>query len=144
MTTIAASINSNTVKAFPDFAIRDKLGNGIITLDTEKKQLLFLTKKSETASCIVIDLNDLNGCSVIKEYSSIKAGDSSRNKLRRFLKNIFFKLRSDNGPVTLSVYNARQDLNADVRIVESKAKKWQRIISKFLKNKVHAKSLSAH
>jgi hypothetical protein len=106
-------------------------------LDTEKKQLLFLTKKSQTASCIVIDLNDLSRCSVTKEYHKIKAGDLKRNKLVRFLKNIFLNLYSGNKPVTLSVYNAREDSNADVRLLESRAKKWQKIVSKFLKDKVH-------
>jgi endonuclease/exonuclease/phosphatase (EEP) superfamily protein YafD len=135
MTMIAAPFNGDTVNTFPDFAIRDKLGNGVIALDAEKKQLLFLTKKPETASCVVINLNNLNAFSVTKEYSSIKAGDLKRNKLRTFLKNIFFNLRSDNGPVTLSVYNAQQDANADVRLLESKAKKWQNLVSKFLKSK---------
>lgn len=137
MTTIAASLNNKTENTFSGLTIRDKLGNSIIALDAEKKQLLFLTKKSQTASCIMIDLNDLNKCSVTKEYHSIKAGDLKRNKLFRFLKNIFLNLHSGTKPVTLSVYNAQQDSNADVRLLESKAKKWQNIVSKFLKDKAH-------
>ncbi len=139
MTTIAASLNNKTENTFSDFTIRDKLGNGVIALDAEKKQLLFVTKKSQPASCLIIDLNNLNRCSVTKEYHSIKAGDLKRNKLHTFLKNIFFNLRSDNGPVTFSVYNAQQDSNADVRLLESTAQKWQKIVSKFLKNKGHKK-----
>jgi len=90
-------------------------------------------------SCRVIDLNSLNSCSVTKEYSNIKAGDLKRNKLSRFLKNIFLNLRSGNEPVTLAVYNAQQDSNANVPLLESMAKKWQKIVSKFLKDKAHKK-----
>jgi hypothetical protein len=137
MTTIAASLNNATENTFTGFNIRDKLGNGLIALDAEKQQLLFRAKKLQTASCLIIDLNNLSRCSVTKEYHSIKAGDLKRNKLYRFLKNIFLNLHSANRPVTLSVYNAQQDSNADVRLLESKAKKWQKIVSKFLKDKVH-------
>jgi hypothetical protein len=135
MMTIAASPKNKTQNLFPDFAIRDKLGSNVIALDAEKKQLLFLINKSQTVSCRVIDLNSLNSCSVTKEYSNIKAGDLKRNKLSRFLKNIFLNLRTGNEPVTLSVYNAQQDSNANVPLLESMAKKWQKIVSKFLKDK---------
>lgn len=135
MTTIAVSLNDYAMNTFADFKTRDKLGSGMIALNTEKKQLLFLTKKPQTASCLIIDLNKLSGCSVTKEYESIKAGGLKGNKLRRFLKNIFFNLRSNSDPVRLSVYNANEDSNADVRLLESKAKKWQTIVSKFLKDK---------
>jgi len=141
MSTIAASFNNSVINTFPDFNIQDKLGNSIIALNTEKKQLLFLTKKTQTPSWLTIDLNNLNRCSVTKEYHSIKAGDLKRNKLVRFLKNIFLTLHSRDRPVTLSVYNAQQDLNADVRLLESKAKKWQHIVSKFLKDKVHKNNM---
>lgn len=140
MTTIAASLNNKTKNQFPDLIIRDKLGNGKITLDIAKKQLLFLTNSTQTASCLVIDLNTLNRCSVTKEYDTIQAGALKRNKLCRFLKNIYLNLESGNEPVTLVVYNANQDTRADVRLLERKAKKWQSIISKFLKDKVQKKT----
>ena len=120
---------------FPDVTIRDKLGAGVITLDAEKKQLLFQTKDSHNVHCLVIDLDSLNGCSVTKEYNSIKAGDLRTNKLHKFLKRIFLNLRSLNGPVSLSVYNAQNDLHADVKLLESKAKKWQSIVARFLKTR---------
>ena len=130
--------NENILRnVFPDVTIRDKLGEGVIALDAEKKQLLFLSNGRETASCLVIDLNSLSGCSVTKEYSDIKAGDLKKNRLHKFLKNIFLNLRSLKGPVKLSVYNAQNDLHADVKLLESKAKKWQSIVARFLKNKVH-------
>jgi hypothetical protein len=141
MATIAASLNNKPENTFSGLTIRDKLGNGVIALDAEKKQLLFLTKKSQTASCIVIDLNNLSRCSVTKEYHKIKAGDLKRNKLVRFLKNIFLNLYSGNKPVTLSVYNSQEDSNADVRLLESRAKKWQKIVSKFLKDKAHTNKI---
>ena len=137
MITIAASLNGNTEDPFHGFPIRDKLGNGVIALNAEKKQLLFLAKESQTDSCLIIDLDNLNGCSVTKEYHSIKAGDLKKNKLGRFLKNIFLNLRSKNGPVTLPVYNVQQDVHTDVPLLESKVKKWQSIVSKFLKEKTH-------
>jgi hypothetical protein len=71
MTMIAASLNNKAENRFPNLTIRDKLGNGVIALDAEKQQLLFLTKKPETASCIVIDLNNLNaffGYKRIQQY----------------------------------------------------------------------------
>lgn len=136
MTTIAVSLNDNAINTFADFKTRDKLGSGMIALNSEKSQLLFLTTKPQTDSCLVIDLNKLNGCSVTKEYESIKAGDLKGNKLSRFLKNIFFNLRSGNDPVKLSVYNSEENPNADVRLLESKAKKWQKIVSTFLNDKV--------
>lgn len=121
---------------FSDVTIRDKLGAAVIALDAQKKQLLFQTKDSHNAHCLVIDLDSLNGCSVTKEYDNIKAGDLKANKLHKFLKRIFLNLRSLNGPVSLSVYNAQNDLHADVKLLESKAKKWQNIVARFLKTKV--------
>jgi hypothetical protein len=53
--------------------------------------------------------------------------------LHKFLKTIFLNLRSLNGPVKLAVYNAQNDLHADVKLLESKAKKWQNIVARFLK-----------
>jgi uncharacterized pyridoxamine 5'-phosphate oxidase family protein len=135
MKTIAASPGNKTQHLFSDYTIQDRLGSNVIALDAEKKQLLFLTNKSQTMYCRVIDLNSLNSCSITKEYSSIKPGDLKRNKLSRFLKNIFLNLGSGNEPVTLPVYNAQQDSNANVRFLESMAKKWQKIVSKFLKDK---------
>jgi hypothetical protein len=137
MTTIVASLNNRTKNRFPDLTIRDKLGNGVITLGAAKKQLLFLANSNQTASRLIIDLNTLKKCSVTKEYDTIQAGALKRNKLGRFLKNIFLSLRSGNEPVTLAVYNAQQDTREDVRLLERKAKKWQSIISAFLKDKVH-------
>lgn len=147
-TTLAIPFNGGMVNAkdlfnnenlsrnvFSDGTIKDKLGANVIVLNAEKKQLLFQTKDSQ-AHCVVIDLNSLNGCSVTKEYDNIKAGDLRTNKLHKFLKRILLNLRSLNGPVSLQLYNAQNDLHADVKLLESKAKKWQSIVALFLKNGV--------
>lgn len=150
MTTIAVSFNDNAIHVFSketvaenrfsDFTIRDKLGGSVIALAPQKKQLMYVTKAPQNA-CSIIDLNNLNGCSLTKEYNSIKAGDLRKNKLQKFLKNIFLNFHSGSGPVTLSVYNAQNDLPADIKLLESKAKKWQDIVSKFLKDKARMKEI---
>jgi hypothetical protein len=143
MTTTLAVLNSDmsndenlSLSVSSNGTIKDKLGANVIALNAEKKQLLFQTQDSHNARCVVIDLNSLNGCSVTKEYDNIKAGDLRTNKLHKFLKKILLNLRSLNGPVSLPVYNAQNDLHADVKLLESKAKKWQGIVARFLKTRV--------
>ena len=135
MTTLATAFTNNTEYKLSDFTVQDKLGASVIALNADKNQLLYLTKAPESASCLVIDLNNLNGCSITKEYNNIKPGDLKKNKLHKFLKSIFLNLRSKNGRVKLTLFNALHDAPADAHLLESKARKWQKIVSKYLKTK---------
>ncbi len=65
---------------------QDELGTHVIALDTINRKLLYAKTTPNTSSCSIIDLNDLEACSIKKEYNSINAGELETKKLPNFLK----------------------------------------------------------
>lgn len=116
------------------FSSQDEVGANVIALDTQKRKLLYLKKTPGSPSCLIIDLNNLEKCSVKKEYNSIIAGELKTKKLNHFLKSIFLNLGFKNcsRTVALPFYIAETDSQEDVLQVEVKAKKWETIVSKLL------------
>lgn len=56
-------------------SIHDEVGANVIALDARKRKLLYLRKAPNTSSCLIIDLTNLEDCSITKEYDSIDAGE---------------------------------------------------------------------
>ncbi|MEP6464957.1 MAG: hypothetical protein ABJB05_01575 [Parafilimonas sp.] len=132
-------IKNNNENKLSTFSIKDETRSCVIALDACKKNLLFIKKQLLTSDCLIIDLDNLNGCSITKEYNNITPGALKTKKLNRFLKNIFLNLRSNKGPVSLSIYNYKHDAPEDAQLLEVKAKKWQTIVSKLLPQQIKSK-----
>jgi len=113
---------------------QDELGSNVIALDGANRKLLYANTSPGTSSCLIVDLNNLETCTVKKEYNSINAGDLIKTRLHHFLKRIFLHLVFKNHPGTVSLlmFDAKKEQNDDVEKSESIAKKWQGIVTKLL------------
>jgi hypothetical protein len=118
----------------------DEVGTTILALDAAKRTLLFAKKDAAKARCLVIDLNNIDRCSIKKEYESINAGELKYKKLFHFIKRICINLgvRNSQRNVSLSLFDSSRDQRGNVEIIETKAHKWMAIVSKLLP--VHGRS----
>lgn len=116
----------------------DDVGNNVIAMDPVQKKLLYLEHEPGNSSCLIVDLNNLQDCSIKKQYNGIKAGGLTNKKMEAYLKNIFLNLRfkHDAAPVTLSLYESLKDKQDDIEQLEVKAKKWQQLVSTLLPVKI--------
>ena len=113
---------------------QDEVGPHVIALDMMKRKLLYVKTTPTASSCSIIDLNDLEACSIKKEYNSIDAGELKTKKLHHFLKSVFLNLVFKNGSrtVSLTLFDAQKEQPGNIEQLEAKAKKWESIVSKLL------------
>ena len=113
---------------------QDDVGANVIALDTTKRKLLYAKKTPWASSYLIIDLNNLETCSIKKEYSSINAGELKTKKLHQFLKSIFLKLvfKNGTGAVSLALFDAQKESLANLEQLEAQARKWENLVSKLL------------
>lgn len=111
---------------------QEEVGANVIALDSVRKKLLFAKNTPLTTSCLIIDLNDLEACSVKKEYKSIPAGELKSKKLHHFLKCVFLNFVFKTGTVSLPMYEAKKLQEGNIEQLETQANHWQSTISKLL------------
>jgi hypothetical protein len=112
----------------------DEVGDNVIALDVVKRKLLYAKKTPETSSCLIIDLNNLEKCTIKKEYTSINAGELQTKKLHHFLKSILLHLVFKNGSsaVSLPLFDGQKEQQGNVEQLEAHAKKWETLVTKLL------------
>ncbi|MDB5246839.1 MAG: hypothetical protein JWQ40_1233 [Segetibacter sp.] len=117
-----------------NIANQDEVGANVIALDVVKRKLLYANKTANTSSCLIIDLNNLERCTIKKEYNSINAGELETKKPHHFLKSIILNLVFKNGPRTLSLslFDAQKEQQGNIEQLEAQAKKWEALVSKLL------------
>ncbi len=117
---------------------KDELGSNVIALDEARGKLLYAATEPGTASCLILDLNKMESCTIKKEYNSIAAGDLLKNKLHHFLHRIYLKLvfKNRSGSVSLPILDSKKQATENVEQLEKLASKWQKIVAKLL---VHPK-----
>lgn len=110
------------------------VGAHVIALDASKRKLIFANTSPVSSSCLIIDLNNLETCSIKKEYTSIDAGALKNRKLYHFLKSVFLNLVFKNSSDTLALplFNAQNEEVKNIEHLEAQAKRWESIISKVL------------
>ena len=113
---------------------QDNVGANVLALDSAKRKLLYAKTTPGTSSCLIIDLNSLEACSIKKEYSSINAGELKTKKLHHFLKSVFLKLvfKNGTGAVSLPLFDAQKESLDNLEQLEAKARKWEKLVSKLL------------
>lgn len=116
------------------FSKKDLIAGNLIALDPGKKKLIHAKTTIKGSYFIIIDLNNVEHCSVQKQYTDINAGDLKSNKMSHFLKKIFLNLRFKNHTRTLMLplYDKASNIEEDVQTVENKARNWQLQIAKLL------------
>lgn len=110
------------------------LRNQFLGLDSTNGKLLFMKKDREKFDYRVIDLRDVQECSVKKEYGSIPAGDLPTKGLGHFLKSISLRLGFKSGAKTIDVsfYESSYHTIHQQTVMEAAAKKWERFVSEHL------------
>ena len=128
------NINKLAKRRRLSYSSEDEVGDNIIALDLLKRKLLFVKNAPDASSCLIIDLNNLERCTIKKEYNSINAGELNTKKLHDFLKTIFLNLVFKNGSrtVSLPLFDAKKDQQHNIQKLEAQAKNWKTIISKLL------------
>ncbi len=113
---------------------QDEVGANVIALNIIKRKLLYAKRVPCASSCLIIDLNSLETCSIKKEYSSIRADELRTKKLHHFLKSVFLKLvfKKGAGAVSLALFDAQKESLDNVEQLEAQAKKWENLVSKLL------------
>jgi hypothetical protein len=136
------NINKLAKRRRLNFLSQDEVGANIIALDLPKRKLLYVKKAPDTSSCLIIDLNNLEKCTIKKEYNSINAGELKSKKLHHFLKSIFLNLVFKNGSrtVSLPLFDVRKDEQDNIEKLEAQAKKWKSIVSKLLPNQIRERA----
>ncbi|WP_018614660.1 hypothetical protein [Segetibacter koreensis] len=117
-----------------DISNKEEVGGNVIALDVAKRKLLYAKITPHTSSCLIINLNNLEKCTIKKEYHSINAGELKTKKLHQFLKSIFlhFVFKNGSGTLSLPFFDARKEQQVNIEQLEAKAKKWETIVSKVL------------
>ena len=80
---------------------------------------------------MIVDLNHIKSCSIIRKYNSIDAGALGANKLAAYLKSISLCLRFANNPhmVTIPFFESHNNLVDDIDHLDRKAAQWSRLLS---------------
>jgi hypothetical protein len=114
------------------FSNKDELPGSVIALDARKEKLLFFRKSSYRQSCMIIDLQHINSCSIIRKYEEIDAGGLRANRLAAYLKSISLCLRftNHNRVVTIPFFESDYNRKADIDCLDRKADQWSRLVSK--------------
>lgn len=116
------------------FSNKDVLSGSVIANDARKRKLLFFRKSGYRQSCMIIDLEQLDNCSIIRQYHEINAGELKHKKLHEFLKSICLNLRFKNQTQTIAIpfYESSFSNAGDIERLETKANKWKLILSSTL------------
>jgi len=114
------------------FLSQKNSGGKLIALDTRKNKLLFVKKVNNKPSCMIVDLKDLQYCTVNKQYADINAGELKNRKLSAFLKSVFLDLHFKNNKISIPFFEKKQDRQQDIDILQNEAEKLRSLISKTL------------
>lgn len=114
-----------------NFSSQEVLNNSVLGLDGVSRKILVVIKEDDTYSSFVIDLNEIQSCTVKKIYGTIKAGDLKNHKLEQYLEKIVlhFEFKSKS-PVEIVFYKNFDNHIYETQQLEQKAKHWEAILSK--------------
>lgn len=126
------SKSANTRKLL--FWKQEAVGNNIIALDITKRKLLYFNQVNDKSTCLMIDLKDVDSCTLKKQYHGINAGGLVQKVLQDYLKSILLHISFKNSQhaIALPFYEERKNEKEEVDCLEIKAKEWKATISKLL------------
>jgi len=120
------------------FSKHDILGSKILGLDMLKRKLLYLQQNNNKPSCVVIDLKDIESCTIKKQYSSIEAGGLEKRGLHEYIKTISLELgfKNDSSVIGIPLFDNKNDKIQNLPELEAKAKGWETYVSQLLPIKI--------
>ena len=120
-----------------DFSSYTTLRNKIIGLDIIRKTLLIAEKNNGLFRHYLIELNKVCMITVQTIYDSIRAGDLKKKRIEEFMQSIRLQLEFEDGEntIVLPFYERSIDDIQNLKSLASKARNWQTILSKVLREK---------
>jgi len=117
---------------------QEVLGRNAIALDITKRKVLYFNQINEKSTCLIIDLKDVNSCTIKRQYQSINAGGLVQKKLQDYLESILlhFSFKNCNRAVSLTFYEEQKNKKEEAECLEIKAKDWETTISKLLTRQI--------
>jgi hypothetical protein len=128
-------LNEHLARRFKLFFYKmDVLGNRWIGLDIFKRKLVFVQQNNKKTNGIVVNLKNLESCTLKKQYDSIEPGGLKSKKLHEYLKTVILEFRfiNDSKIIVLSFFEKQKDKMLNILEMEAKALEWQRTISSLL------------
>ena len=113
---------------------KEVLGNVIIGLDDVYKELIIFKKREDEYHSLVINLNDVKGCSKRKVYHSIDMDGGRKGKYESHVGEILLSLDIPHQPEqeNIAFYDSRVYGLRDLEEAERKANEWETTIRKIL------------
>ena len=114
------------------FTSQEELLNIVIGLDGLQRKLLTAEENNGRYDWNIIDLDEVENCSVKKVYDSIKAGGLIRKWIVEYLRTVAlrFHFKNDKPSFDLIFYENTVNNIYEMSELESKARKWQAMLSK--------------
>jgi hypothetical protein len=116
------------------FYKKDIIGNRLIGLDLFKRKLVYIQQNNKKTEGIVVNLKNLQSCTLKKQYDSIEPGGLKYKKLHEYLKTIILEFRfiNDSKVIVLSFFEKQRDKMLNILEMETKAMEWEKTISNLL------------
>lgn len=119
------------------FTSQEELLNIVIGLDGLQRKLLIVEENNGGYNWNIIDLEEVENCSVKKVYDSIEAGGLKRKRIEGYLRTIVLQLNFKNRKPPFDVQFYKNIINSiyEMSGLENRARMWQEMISKMLTTK---------
>jgi hypothetical protein len=116
------------------FTSQELLKQRVIGLDGLNRKLLILWEEAGKYDWMIIDLYEVQSCSVKMKYNRINAGDLNKHPLQDYLESIEleFVFKSGKENALLPFYVSGVNSVFEIGELEEKAKGWEAILSKML------------
>ena len=129
------------LKKFSELAAHNKLSfssqevikQSIIGLDGINRKLLILqTINNGAVDAALININDIETCSVKKQYGAIKSGGLRSKPFDDYLEKMYlhFEIKNQDSPIDIPVYDHASNEAFEIPGLERKARRWESVLSK--------------
>lgn len=117
-----------------NFSSQEILKDAVIGFDGVHQKLFVLKRWGESVfEPLLIDLKEVQSCSVKKEYGLVRTGNGRSEKREQYLQSItLLFVLSDKPSVEIAFYNHFNSSIYEIADLESKAKYWEAILSKMI------------
>ena len=113
---------------------QENLRNQFIGFDRLKRKLLLVRKQGNRLVCCIVNLQDLQWCSVKKVYNAIGAGELKGRSLNHHLQSVSLQLgfKGNTSLVSVPFFESRHHTVNESAVLEAAANRWARFLSQLL------------
>ncbi|MBS1597470.1 MAG: hypothetical protein JST75_04550 [Bacteroidetes bacterium] len=100
------------------FSRLEEISGNLIALDKVKRKLLYFKTNVLLPKCLIVDLRNVDSCTVVKQYD-----EKEKGKLRTLL--LSFRFLNNSSPVSLPFYENLDHGSKEIAQAELKAQLWK-------------------